>query len=78
MYRTSEIPLTALLPANAESSAGRGISSFSGESGAFAGLGRELRIPLTALLPAVAESSAGRGISSFSGESRAFAGLGQL
>ena len=36
MYRASEIPLTAPLPAAAESDPGRGISSFFGESGAFA------------------------------------------
>ena len=73
MYRASEIPLTAPLPAAAESFARRGISSFFGESGAFAKLGRELRFPLTAPLPAAAESDPGRGISSFFGESGAFA-----
>ena len=52
MYRASEIPLTAPLPAVAESFAGREISSFFGESGTFAELGRELRFPLTAPLPA--------------------------
>ncbi len=41
MYRaSSEIPLTVPLSAKAESSIGREISSFSGESGAFAGLGQ--------------------------------------
>ena len=73
MYRASEIPLTAPLPAVAESFAGREISSFFGESGTFAELGRELRFPLTAPLPAVAESDPGREISSFFGESGTFA-----
>ncbi len=78
MYRASEIPLTAPLPAAAESDPGRGISSFFGESGAFAELGRELRFPLLLRFPLIAESCAGREISSFFGESGGFRRVGNM
>ena len=73
MYRTSEISLTAPLPAYRRKLRKTGNFLLLRRKHGFRRVGTGVAFSLTAPLPAAAESDPGRGISSFFGESGAFA-----